>query len=81
MAGITLSIMATFRCLETVVSVILLRIGPKMTLGFAPPVQDFFTRRSWVSLAAAANTLSASIALSSVITAEEAVVPVEEEEA
>jgi tellurite resistance protein TerC len=73
-------IMEMFRYLKAGVSVILFFIGAKMALGFAPAVQEFFTLHSWVSLAVVVTTLTASIGLSVIITAEGAPAPAEEEE-
>jgi tellurite resistance protein TerC len=78
-------VMETFRYLKAGVSVILFFIGAKMTLGFLPVAQQFFLHHAWVPLAVVVTTLAASIALSVLITAEEAAVsaeavPVEEDE-
>jgi tellurite resistance protein TerC len=73
-------VMEMFRYLKAGVSVILFFIGAKMTLGFVPAVQEFFTLHSWVSLAVIVTTLAASIGLSLIITAEGAPAPAGEEE-
>jgi len=52
-----------------------------MSLGFLPPVQEFFKLHSWVSLAVVVTTLAASIGLSLLITAEGVPEPAGEEEA
>ena len=74
-------IMEMFRYLKAGVSVILFFIGAKMSLGFLPPVQEFFKLHSWVSLAVVVTTLAASIGLSLLITAEGVPEPAGEEEA
>lgn len=68
-------VMEMFRYLKAGVSVILFFIGAKMTLGFLPAVQGFFTLHSWVSLAVVVTTLAASVGLSMIIAAEPAAAP------
>lgn len=65
-------VMDMFRYLKAGVSVILAFIGAKMTFGFLPAEEAFFTHNSWVSLAVIVATLAGAIALSRLIPAEAA---------